>query len=298
MPSKPVTAGQVPKIFNRQRWRMHRKRGAIVARSNFSDYDFLYRRAMVDIVDRLETVKRSFDKALFYGVGDLTSLLTPSCGVGTIFHADIVEERLSAGAQNNLYTVYDEENIPFAPSSLDLVVSLMTLHNVNDLIGALSQYRLALKPDGLFIAALFAGNTLDTLKKSLMIAELKQKNGASSRVHPFADIKDIGNALTRAGLTLPVTDLDTVSIQYQDPHKIFQDLRVMGETNCMEGETTPLTKTIYGEALAQMREQHTNTQLTFDIVYATAWSPDPGQQKPAKRGSATILFEKAIQDQY
>ena len=286
--------GDLPKIFDRSLSRKRRERGA----ARFHKHDFLHRRAMQDIVDRLETVTRSFPQTLFYGTGEYTNLLTPDCKVDNILYADCVEGRLStaepAREEHRQTLLFEEEFQPLTPASLDLIVSLLTLHNANDLIGALSQYRNALKPNGLFIAALFGGDTLSGFRRALMNAELEDSGGAAARIHPFADIKDIGNALTRAGFSLPVTDVDKVEVRYRNPMGLIEDLRAMGETNSLAGPTNPLSRKSMAKTLSAMVDM----DHSFEIIFCTAWAPHPDQPKPAKRGSGTISLEQALKKDF
>ncbi len=208
-----MTAPRIPPIiFDRRRLRQRRERSARV----FTGHDFLHRRVMDDVVDRLETIKRDFPLAVFAGAGGLTSLLTKPCGVGDIIHLDLAAKRLP---EQGARIVCDEEHLCLAPQSIDLFVSLLTLHNTNDLIGSLTQVRHALKPDGLFIAVLFGDETLKNLRTALLSAEAKLTGGAAARVAPMGVIQDYGQALARAGFALPVTDIDNVTINYRKSRK-------------------------------------------------------------------------------
>lgn len=280
-----MSAPMTPQIFDRERVRRARERSA----RGFARHDFLHRRAMADIVDRLETVTRSFETAAFHGVGDLASMLTPACGVGRIIHADLARARLGAWGPR---LVADEERSPFAPGSLDLIVSLLTLHGANDLVGALAQHRASLKPDGLFIAALFGEDTLRELKGAFYAAEAELAGGASPRFHPLASVRDLGQALQRAGFALPVADVDPVAVRYREPMRLIRDLKGMGETNALKAGGRALTRAIAARALALFAEAGGTAR--FDIIYLTGWAPAPGQQKPLKPGSAAHSLEAAV----
>jgi len=276
-----------PQIFNRRLVRQRRARSA----ANFSDFDFLHRRAMEDIIDRLETVKRDFPRALFDGAGQLPATLTPACGVGAVFSMDSAAARLE-GARPGF--VADSERMPLRPQSLDLIVNLLTLHTANDFIGALAQARAALKPDGLFIAAVFGGETLQNLRSALYAAETQITGGVAARVAPFAAIQDFGRALTRAGFALPVTDIDKVSITYREPARLLRDLRGMGETNVLARRRQPLSRTVMNRMLEIFAAS--GGCETFDIVYLTGWAPHASQQKPLKPGSAISSLAAAIKN--
>ena len=271
-----------PQIFDRRRYRQRRDRTA----QSLSDASFLHTRVEDDIVDRLETVTRRFPRALVYGAHAFSSRLTPACGIDMVHYGDLAASRIPHAG-----IVCDEELWPFAPKSLDLVISILTLHHCNDLVGALSQMRQSLKPNGLFIGAVFGENTLIQLKHALYTAEAELLNGVSSRVSPFAAIRDLGGALQRAGFALPVADIDTVSITYSDPTSLFRDLRAMGETSVLAAPTRGLRKAVMTRALSILQS---SDAIQFDVVYVTGWAPDASQQKPLRPGAAKQSLEEAI----
>ena len=274
-----------PAIFDR---RLYARRRARAARA-FRGFDFLHRRAMEDIVDRLETVTRDFPRAVFSGAGDLVGMLTPACGVGAAVSMDLAPQRLpAAGAR----IAADEEALPLAAESLDLFVSLLTLHAANDLVGALAQARIALKPDGLFVAAVFGEETLAALRRALYAAEAELCGGVSPRIAHFAAIQDYGQALSRAGFALPVVDIDKISVTYEEPLKLLHDLRGMGETRALRGAAAPLRRDVLMRAMALFADAGGIER--FEIVYLTGWAPHERQQKPLKPGSATTPLKDAI----
>jgi len=274
-----------PKIFDRRLAKMRRERFA----ADFSAHNFLHARAMDDIVDRLETVNRDFSHAVFVGAGRLTAKLTPLCGVNSIVHVDLSRARLF-GARPAL--VADEDALPLAAASVDLFVSLLTLHGVNDLIGALVQARAALKPDGLFLAALFGEETLTHLRRALYAAETEIVGGVAARAPPFATIQDCGNALSRAGYAMPVTDVDKVVARYENPARLIRDLRALGETNALMKKPPPLRRDVFARAM-ELFEQDGGKER-FDIVYLTAWAPHESQPQPLRPGAATQSMESAV----
>jgi SAM-dependent methyltransferase len=187
--------------------------------------------------------------------------------------------------------VVDEERLPFAPESLDLVVSALALHWANDLPGVLSQIRRALKPDGLFLGAILGGGTLSELRWALTQAEIEVTGGAGPRVSPFAVAYDGASLLQRAGFALPVTDTDVATVRYEHPMRLLQDLRAMGETNVLiDRARRPLSRAV----LARMCELYVErfcdadgrVRATFEIVTLTGWAPHASQQQPLKPGSA------------
>jgi SAM-dependent methyltransferase len=198
--------------------------------------------------------------------------------------------------------VADEELLPFRPASLDAVASNLALHWVNDLPGALLQIRQALKPDGLFLGALLGGETLKELRQCLMEAELAATGGASPRVSPFADSRDAGALLQRAGFALPVTDTDTVTVQYASPLKLMRDLRGMGAANAVAGRLLkPTRRAVMLEALRLYREKFAGAEgrvpATFQVVYMIGWAPHESQQQPLKPGAFTHKLADALRTQ-
>ncbi len=286
MDAKNASSGRrPPDIFDRRRRQLARARSARA----FDAHDFLHRRAMTDIVDRLETVTRAFPRALFAGAGGLTDMLTPACGVGDVIHMDLAPERApSAGAR----VAGDEEYLPFATESFDLIVSLLTLHAANDILGALIQARRALKPDGLFLAAAFGEGTLRCWRTALQEAEVAETGALSARIAPFAAVQDFGHALARARLAMPVTDSDSVQVVYKDPYNLVRDLRGIGETGALASRPAPLRRKTAASAISRFSENGGGEQFT--IVYMTGWAPDASQPQPLKPGSAKASLAAAV----
>src|SRR5215204_4428774 len=227
MPSSPV-------IFDRQLLRTRRRRAAALGASTF-----LLERVAEDFVDRLTTVLRRFELALDLGTPTdaVRRVLATSGKVGAIIAADL----LAGGT--DFEVVADEEALPFKDASLDLVVSALALQFVNDLPGTLIQIRRALKPDGLLLAALLGGETLTELREAFAAAEAEIEDGISPRVAPFADLRDLGSLLQRAGFALPVTDVETMTVRYGDPFGLMRDLRGMGLSNSLtDRRRTPLKR--------------------------------------------------------
>jgi len=290
-----------PRIFDRD---LHRRR---LDRAAAGYAGFLKARAADDAADRLSAVLHQFPLALDLGARDgafARALAgTPAeQRVGTIIEADLSERMLrSTGAASRaaLRLVADEEWLPFAPESLDLVVSLLSLHWTNDLVGALVQIRRALKPDGLFIGALFGAATLTELRQSLIEAEAEVSGGAGLRVSPFADGYDMAGLLQRAGFALPVSDVDRVTVRYDHPLKLMADLRAMGETNALvDRADRPLSRPVLARAFEIYRQRFGlpdgRIPATFEILTATGWAPHPSQQQPLKPGSAKMRLADAL----
>ena len=186
-----------------------------------------------------------------------------------------------------------------APEPLDLLTSVLMLHAVNDLPGVLVQARRALKPDGLFLAALFGGETLTELRQSLSAAEIETSGGVSPRVAPFADVRDLGGLLQRAGFALPVADVERTVVRYGDVFALVRDLRALGETNALiERSRKPMRRDMLAAALAHYAANFADPdgklRATFDIVYLTGWAPHESQQQPLRPGSATTRLAAAL----
>jgi SAM-dependent methyltransferase len=253
---------------------------------------FLIDRIAADMAERLAVVMREFPLAVDLG--------TPSDAVRrALAGVRSVGRIVAAGASTDPDLVADIEALPFASGALDLVVSALALQAVNDLPGALIQIRRALKPDGLFLAALLGGDTLTELRESFAAAEAEVEGGASPRVAPFADLRDLGALLQRAGFALPVVDSDRVTVRYASPLALMHDLRRMGATNpLVERRRTPLKRAtlarlfeIYGERFG---EPDGKVRATFEIVWLSGWAPHEGQQKPLQPGSAQTRLAEAL----
>ncbi len=287
-----------PLIFDRalHRARLDRAAGAYAG--------FLRERAAEDAAERLASVLRSFPLAVDLGARDGALARAIAEGpapdrVGTLIEADLSLSMLALGGRGALRVVADEERLPFAEASLDLVVSLLSLHWTNDLVGALVQIRRALKPDGLFIGALFGGGTLTELRQSLIAAEAEVSGGAGLRVSPFADALDAAGLLQRAGFALPVADVERVTVRYDHPLKLMADLRAMGETNALvDRARQPLGRPVLARAFDLYKERFGladgRIPATFEIVSVTGWAPDPSQPQPLRPGSAKMRLADAL----
>jgi SAM-dependent methyltransferase len=280
---------------------LHRRRLDRAA-AGYDRAAFLKRRAAEDAVARLETIMRRFPLAVDLGARDgaFARALATSDAAGKIDL--LVETDLSAAmlaGREGARLAVDEERLPFAPASLDLVVSTLALHWTNDLVGALIQIRRALRPDGLFIGALLGGATLTELRQCLLEAEAELSGGAGLRISPFADAFDAAALLQRAGFALPVTDVDRVTVRYAHPIALLRDLRQMGETNVLlERPRKPLSRRVLLRAMeiyvARFAQPDGKVPATFEIVTVTGWSPHESQQKPLKPGSAKMRLADAL----
>jgi NADH dehydrogenase [ubiquinone] 1 alpha subcomplex assembly factor 5 len=277
------------RIFDRALLRKRRDRAA----KDFARHDFLVRESAERLSDRLDDVTRTFPLALDLGchTGEMSDTLRGRGGIETLVQCDLSPRMAARAAANGCPTlVADEEWLPFAEDSFDLVISNLSLHWVNDLPGTLLQIRRVLKPDGLFLAAMLGGDTLNELRRAMADAELAEEGGLSPRVSPFADVRDLGGLLQRAGLALPVTDADPIRVTYGDPMRLLADLRGMGETNAVAAQRKGLTRraTLF-HALARYQELFAGPDgrlpATFQVLTMTAWKPHPSQPQPLRPGS-------------
>jgi SAM-dependent methyltransferase len=269
-----------PVIFDRRLLRARLARAAAIGPATF-----LLDSVADDIAERLSAVLRTFDTAVDLG--------TPTAAVRRA-----IAERVGTVAA----VVADEEALPFRDASLDLVVSALTLQHVNDLPGTLIQIRRALKPDGLFLAAMVGGESLAELRAAFAEAEAEVEGGVSPRVAPFADLRDLGALLQRAGFALPVTDVDRITVRYASPLALMHDLRRMGAGNALtERRRTPLRRAtlrrlleIYAERFA---DPDGRIRATFEIVWLSGWAPHHSQQQPQPPGSAKTRLADALRTQ-
>jgi SAM-dependent methyltransferase len=278
-------------IFDRALLRARRRRAAALGAETF-----LLEQVAEDFVDRIAVVNRHFALAADIGSpGDIVARrLLDGQRVERVVH--VGDE---GGSGSVPQAVADEEALPLADGVLDLVVSALSLQHVNDLPGALLQIRRALKPDGLFLAALLGGETLTELRQAFTQAEAEIEGGVSPRVAPFADLRDLGALLQRAGFALPVTDVDRVAVRYSDAFALMQDLRRMGATNVLlERRRKPTRRAtilrmaeIYSERFS---DPDGRLRATFDIVWLSGWSPHESQQKPLTPGSAKMRLADAL----
>jgi SAM-dependent methyltransferase len=288
----------LPILFDRSLLRARRVRAGKLGGSHF-----LLDRVAQEMSDRLATVRRRFECAVDLGTPTdaVRRAVAASGKVGSVIAADPLAgtpARLRC-AGSGFVVAADEEALPFREAALDLVVSALVLQFVNDLPGTLVQIRRALKPDGLLLAALAGGDTLTELRQAFAAAEAEVEHGISPRIVPFADVRDLGMLLQRAGFALPVTDVDRFTVRYGSPLALMHDLRRMGAANpLVERSRRPLRRAtlrrmtdIYVERFA---DSDGRIRTTFEIVWLSGWAPDESQQKPLAPGSARRRLADAL----
>jgi SAM-dependent methyltransferase len=274
------TSNTAPILFDRALLRARQTRALRLGAENF-----LLDRVVADMDERLQAVLRQFDNAADVATPGNRLRDGVAGRVGHLTHADVPD--------------VESDGLTLAPASLDLVISALGLHFVNDLPGVMAQIRRALKPDGLLLAAMLGGDTLTELRQSFAAAEAEREGGISPRVAPMADLRDVGALLQRAGFALPVTDVDRVVVRYDSAFGLMQDLRRMGATNVLvERRRAPLRRAtllrmaqIYSERFS---DPDGRIRATFDIIWLSGWAPHESQQKPLKPGSAKASLADAV----
>jgi NADH dehydrogenase [ubiquinone] 1 alpha subcomplex assembly factor 5 len=292
---RSVTGPDPLLVFDRVLLRRRRERAA----RDWDQQAFLKREIAGRLVERLDDVRRTFALALDLGSqGDeIATALGEREAVGCLVRADLGHgfARQARGPA----VVADEEFLPFAPESFDLVVSAMDLHWVNDLPGTLIQIRRILKPDGLLLGAMLGGATLWQLRQALAAAESEVEGGLSPRVSPFADLRDAAGLLQRAGFALPVADSETIDVEYDNALALMRDLGAMGESNLVVERRRGLSRRttllraaeIYGERFALPSGRVT---ASFEVLFLHGWAPHDSQPKPLKPGSAAHRLADAL----
>lgn len=281
----------MPQVFDLRLLDQRRRRALAIAEPGA---DFLLRAVAEDLVDRLGAVKREFEVAVDLGTPGpvLTDALRAGGQVEQVFRID----RLAATRPD---AVGDAEALPLGDAGVDLVVSALAFQSVNDVPGAFAQIRRALRPDGLFLAAMLGGDTLHELRTSLAAAEAEIRGGAAPRVSPFAELRDVGGLLQRAGFALPVIDQDRLTVRYESALHLMRELRAMGATGVLvERDPRPLTRTIVARAAEVYAERFADpdgrVRATFTTLWVSGWAPHDSQQKPLRPGSAKARLADAL----
>ena len=326
-------------VFDREVKRAHRDRAAYLQRkkeeekkknssssSEGKGVDFLLEEATRRVLDRLDDIKRPFKRILVIGgatVSTVKQLLEKRRDVETIIACDsseatllLVKDIVGDAPKRKFdgfpveikYVQAFEDDLPIKDNVVDCVLSVLGLHWVNDLPGAMGQARCTLVPDGLFLSAIFGGDTLTELRIACALAETENEGGVSARVSPLAHVRDAGNLLGRAGLRLPAVDVDTLTLNYKTPMDLVEHLRMMGEQNAVierrqtiKRSTMELANQKYVEnfsalslsnddddSMPKTSSSESGISATFQILYMTGWSPSETQQKAKERGSATV----------
>ncbi|XP_049630314.1 arginine-hydroxylase NDUFAF5, mitochondrial [Suncus etruscus] len=290
------TSTPVLNIFDRALKRKQKNWAA--RRPDLAKFDYLKEEVGSRIADRVYDVSRDFSLALDIGCGrGYVAQHLNKEAVGKFFQTDIAENALKNTLETEVPTVSvlaDEEFLPFRENTFDLVVSSLSLHWVNDLPRALQQIHYVLKPDGVFIGAMFGGDTLYELRCSLQLAEMEREGGFSPHVSPFTAVSDLGHLLSRAGFNTLTVDTDEIQVNYPGMFELMEDLQGMGESNCAWNRKALLHRDTMLAAAAVYKEMYRNEDgsvpATYQIYYMIGWKYHDSQAKPAERGSATVSF--------
>ncbi|MCA8900872.1 MAG: methyltransferase domain-containing protein [Hyphomonas sp.] len=294
----PGSPQQPPRLFDRVRVARNRDRAA----ATYEDYAFLKDRVSSDLVERLQDTAHTFEQGLDLGCHDgrLARAALGSGRVAAMEAGDASAGMAAAARASGLDARQMDEETPELPAGrYDLVLSALSLHWVNDLPGTLVRVRQAMKPDGLFLGALFGAGTLAELRECLMEAETEISGGAAPRLSPLPGLRDMAALMQRAGFALPVADRDSVVVRYQDPMRLLEDLKGMGERAAFQPEMIrPLPRRVLERAMALYHERHADpdgrVRASFEIVHVSGWAPAPGQPQPLKPGSATVSLAEAV----
>ncbi len=278
------------KIFNRSLLRMRRKRAAAA----WGKHNFLKVEAAARLADCLADMVRAFPLALDLGCheGELAEMMENG---SRVIRCDVAETMRPQ-------VVCDEEGVPFAADTFDLVASALSLHHVNDLPGCLIQIRDILKPDGLFIAILPGANTLKELRSSVTGASVTHGFPLSPRVSPFVEVRDAGALMQRAGFALPVINSETITVRYDSVERLMKDLRGMGESNVLNAQMKGLTSPVHMAAIQEYYRSNFSADdgtvtATFEFITMTGWKPHPSQQKASQRGSGKVNLKQVLSGQ-
>ncbi len=255
---------------------------------NVSGADFLLERTVQDLEDRLSTVERQFSRAV------IVNPYTPSAAL-SLQQSGKAEAIISVDYQPKDSTEY----LPLEPQSADLIISLLSLQFTNDTPGLMMQIKQALKPDGLFLGCMAGAGTLGELRESLLQAESELTGGVSPRVAPFADVRDGGALLQRAGFALPVTDIENVTVRYDNMFALMADIRAMGMANILTGRSRkPVSRRLFMRAAEIYAERFSDPdgriRATFSFIWMSGWAPHVSQQQPLKPGSAKASLAEAL----
>jgi len=277
-------------LFNRTLYHTRRDKAA----AGYAKHNFLKELAAERVGESLACVNRTFHTVLDLGCnhGELAAHLPERSEVKTLIHADASREMLSH-VEGAVKVRLDEEWLPFADNSLDAVLSCLSLHHVNDMVGSLIQVQKALKPDGLFSAVMYGPNTLIELREVLQEAEIMLTGGVAPRIAPFPEIRDAGNLLGRAGFALPVLDSELLTVSYNSIYDLMREIRGMGETNILSEQPKHIThRQLFDAADLLYKERYLDDEgritATVEFLTLSAWKPAPNQQQPLERGSGQV----------
>jgi NADH dehydrogenase [ubiquinone] 1 alpha subcomplex assembly factor 5 len=272
-------------LFDRTLYRIRRERTS----ATFPAHDFLHRIAEDCVLERLDVIDRTFPHTLI--IGAASDCIASHPRLHHCVHADMAGGRLPHDAPRGI--VMDEEWLPFQEASLDAIISILMLHHVNDVAGALIQMQRALKPDGLLMVVTVGARSLMELRSSLADAEIAVHGGVSPRISPFMEVRDGGALLQRAGFALPVADSEMLNLSYSDIWALCRELKGAGEGNVLHERMRGATaRAVFSQAQAayclQQSDAERRLRVSAELLFLTGWKPHPSQQQPSKRGSGKV----------
>jgi SAM-dependent methyltransferase len=278
-----------PLVFDRRLVRLRRDRAAV----RVGEVGPILENCALRLMDRLDDTTRRFSRALDIGGRGAVAPLLIRRGIAHVVSTDISAPMVARAG--GLSVAADEEWLPFAPASFDLVVASMSLHWVNDLPGAIAQIRRAMMPDGLFLASLPGRETLAPLRSAFAMAETELRGGVSPRVAPFPDLHDAAALLQRAGFALPVADREQLPLDYLSTAALFRDLRDAGETNalCAADRRTP-SRRLFAKVATTLEGDGMAFSPILQVLTLTGWAPHASQSTPARPGSASVRLATAL----
>ena len=280
---------KAPQIFNNAQICHMRERYA----AQMGEVDFLHQLAVDRLIERLDLIRRDFSHLIDVGAhnGFAAEALQGHEKVGTVLSLDPAPSCIAAASQYGEARMMDVERLPDDLPKTDAVISLLYLHQVNDVPGLIQQMARQLRPDGLFFAILCGGRTLQELRASMTQAEEEIMGGVSPHIAPMADIKDVGGLLQRAGLAMPVADSELLTVTYSSVFRLMSELKLMGEGNALQGRRSAFTRRDVMMRTAEIYAQKYGTEdgqipASFELISLTGWSPDASQPKALRPGSA------------
>lgn len=289
---KTGTPKAMQSIFDEKQIETNRRRAMKIGDEGAA---FLLDIVAEELTERLSAVEREFPKAVeLHGfTGVVAEKMLETGKIGAISRIE------TPGLASLADQTASLEHIPLEPRSVNLIVSPLAAHLTNDTPGLFIQALRALQPDGLFMAAIPGAGTLAELRECLLAAEEEIYGGASARVVPFADIRDLGSLLQRAGFALPVIDNETYTVRFDSLFPLMRDLRNMGMANpLLSRSRKPVSRRFFLRAAEIYAERFSDpdgrVRATFSIVYISGWAPHESQQKPLKPGSAKVSLAEAL----
>ncbi len=259
---------------------------------------FLLDIAANELAERLSLVERRFEEAVeLHGATGIAARLAMASG--KIGHMTRIETDERPALAGETIVVAPLEQLPLAPASVNLVLSPLGLHLTNDTPGVFIQVHRALQPDGLFLAAIPGNGTLQELREVMLATEIEMFGGASPRVIPFPDVRDVGGLLQRAGFALPVVDAESYTVRYASLFPLMEDVRAMGMANpLVDRSRRPVGRGFFLRAAELYADRFADAdgriRATFSIIYASGWKPHESQQKPLRPGSAKTRLADAL----